>query len=329
MKGTHSIKLRSSICALLAVTTAMVIAQGNASDSVATVNGTPISSSDYYQRMEFLSDMGTLVGKQYVEATPGLLTLDRLITEQLLLQLAAKDGVSPTQAQVDQLERDALTTDPLVEKDWAQTGRPLSELLTTYKLEAARFNILTRGIIVTDQEVKGQYNGHPDQYTIPKRIHLKVIILSTPDKESQVDAALQSGKTFEDVAQSFSEDITKARGGDFGYIPEANLPTYFKTAIQGVKIGSTTAWGEGTSQDGRIFYFKALFADAAAGQVLPLDAALTESIRKSMMIDRGSKIHDVNKELTDLRAQSKIVITNPVFSEQYNKLEGTQKDKGK
>lgn len=329
MKVNLTLKTRFALCALFALAGVVAMAQGTDADNVATVNGTPISSSAYYHRMEFLSDMGTLVGKQYVEATPGLMTLDRLITEQLLLQLAAKDGVTPTKDQVDQMERDALSADPMVEKDWIQTGRPLAELLETYKLQAARFNILTRGIIVTDQEVKDQYNGHLDQYTIPKRVHLKVIILSSADKEAQVDAALQSGKSFEDVAQSFSEDITKNRGGDFGDIPEANLPTYFKTAIQGVKIGSTTAWGEGTSQDGRIFYFKALFADAAAAQVLPLDAALTDSIRKSIMIDRGSKIHDVNKELTDLRNQSKIVITNPVFSEQYNKLEGTMKDKGK
>ncbi len=304
-------------------------AQATTSDAIAEVNGHAISTSEYYHRMEFLGDMGTLVGKQYVEVSPGLMTLDRLITEQLVLQLAEKYKVSPTAAQVDQLERDALSANPLLEKNWTESGRPLSELRLKYKLEAARFNILTRGIIVTDQEVKDQYNTHLDQYTLPKRVHLRVIILSSSEEEAKVDSALQAGTPFDKVAQEYSDDITKERGGDFGFIPESNLPSYFKTALEGVKIGETTGWGVGSSQSGRTFYFKLLFVNAAPQKVLPLDSALTDSIRRALMVDRGTKLHDIAKELNDLRGQSKIVINNPTFAEQYAQVSKSLKSSGK
>lgn len=301
-------------------------AQASPADAVATVNGHPITRTEYYHRMEFLGDMGTLVGTQYVQVPPGLMTLDDLITEQLVLQLAAKKGVSPTDAQTDALMRDALAANPMLEKNWIASGRTEDELKNSFRLQAARYNILTAGVIVTDTEVEKQYSSNPNLYTVPKRVDLKVIVVGSQDDEAKVDSALQSGTSFSDAAKQFSQDLSKDSGGEFGLLPLSSLPKYIQDGLQGVKIGQVTPWLTG-SDGSRPLYMKALFVNAVPEEKLPLDDSLKASIRKNLMISRGSKLNNVSQELEDLRKDSKIEIENPVLSKDYsnivNKLNGS------
>jgi|GEM_PF-514813 len=290
-----------------------------ASGSVASVNGQSISSGEYYQRMEFLTDVGTLVGSHLIDLPPGLLTLDRIITERLVLQLADQHHVSPTEAQIDQALRDALTADPNLETNWTQSGRTEDQLRAQYKIDVAKFNLLTEGIIITDQQVQDQYNNHPDLYTIPKLDHLRIIVVKSQADEQKVDADLAAGKAFKDVATADSVDITKVRGGDFGNVPESSLPDLFKTALTGVKIGGTTDWFHGDNAQ-PMYSMKLLFEDATPGKLLPLTDSLKAQIRHRLMEDQGSVAHDISKELDALRAKSDIQISNPVFANAYKAL---------
>lgn len=312
--------------ALPAVATAQTGAASG--DAVASVNGASISRSDYYHRMEFLPDMGTLVGTQYVQVPPGLMTLDDLITEQLILQLAKKKGVSPTDSQVDDAMRKAMAANPMLEKDWVASGRTDEDLKANFRLQVARFNILTAGVIVTDTEVAKEYKDNPDRYTLPKRVHLRAIVLGSQDDEAAVDKALAAGTPFAEVAKQYSQDVTKDLGGDFGMVPLASLPQYVQDGLKSVKIGDTTGWITGTDGS-RSLYMKALYVDAAAPQLLPLDDNLKSQIRRSLMMKRGATINDVSQELEDLRKSSTIVITNPTLASAYKsivgKLKGDQK----
>src|SRR4051794_21708042 len=67
---------------------------------VATVNGVEIKGAEYYRRMEFLPGVGRNLGDGFAEFPPGFLTLEQLITEKLVLQLAKDKGVFPTDVEV-------------------------------------------------------------------------------------------------------------------------------------------------------------------------------------------------------------------------------------
>ena len=101
---------------------------------VATIDGTPITGEEYYHRMERLTGVGTLVGQNYIQMQPGVLTLNQLISEHLLLLVAQERGVAPKDDEVEAAYRDALTQNPSLEKNWLATGQTKEELLHQYCL---------------------------------------------------------------------------------------------------------------------------------------------------------------------------------------------------
>src|SRR5438309_1536369 len=69
---------------------------------VATVNGEPIKGEEYYRRMEYLPGVGRFSGDHFAEFPPGFMTLDQLITEKLVMQLAKQKGVAPAAPEIQE-----------------------------------------------------------------------------------------------------------------------------------------------------------------------------------------------------------------------------------
>ncbi len=82
--------------------TAIAFSRQGAAGTIAVVNGEDIDSAAYYHRMEHLNGVYSKYGERLLEVPPGLITLDRLITEHLTLQLAAQHSVAPKQAEIDE-----------------------------------------------------------------------------------------------------------------------------------------------------------------------------------------------------------------------------------
>ena len=278
-----------------------------------------ISKSAYYHRMAYLSGVGTIEGKHLINMPPGLITLDRMITEQLILILAKSKGVSPTEDQIQQLYRDGLAKNPNLLTDYEASGHTKEDLMFHYKLQAAKFNILTQGIIVTNQEVSDEYTNNPSEFTIPKLVHLRIIVVDSDAAKTKVDQELASDKPFAQVASENSIDITKVRGGDYGNVPEASLSKEFKSALQGVKIGGTSDWFSDSGDQSNLM-IKIYFENATPAKLLPLTDTLKDQIRKQLMLQKGSLTHHIEKDIDSLRYSEKITINNPIFQKAYQDL---------
>src|SRR5690349_10770728 len=85
--------------ALLAVS-CFAHAQVDLNRTVMTIDGAEVKGQEYYRTMEYLNGVGKNVGSGIMEMPPGLLTIDKIITDRLILKLAKKKGVYPSDAEL-------------------------------------------------------------------------------------------------------------------------------------------------------------------------------------------------------------------------------------
>lgn len=307
---------RAFLAGVLLALASGVWAQVDPSRVVATINGTEIKGAEYYRRMEFLPGVGKNLGDGFAEFPPGFLTLEQLITEKLVFQLAAKKGVTPTDAEIQDELKYRLSKNPRLLDDWLASGRTRADLEYDVKFDLAQFKILTAGITVTDQEVEQYYKGHQDQYTIPKRVQLKVIVVRSQADANAVDKELSAGKAFADVAKAHSADVTATSGGDYGTVPLSYLSETVRNGIANVPAGQATPWFN--SSDGSA-QFKFLVVKIFPETVQPLDDDVRRQTRQRIMMTKGAVKNDMKKELDAMRASATIDIKDKAFASAYKK----------
>ncbi|MBN9503936.1 MAG: hypothetical protein J0H02_19320, partial [Armatimonadetes bacterium] len=128
-------------------------AQVDTNKTVAIINGEEIKGGEYYHRMEYLSGVGKVSSSGVMEFPPGFLTIEQIITERLILQLAKNKGVYPSDLEVDKELQTRQEENPKMMENWINSGRSEADLKYMTRLELAQFKISTAGVTVTDQEV--------------------------------------------------------------------------------------------------------------------------------------------------------------------------------
>jgi len=295
--------------------------------TILSLNGEDIKGAEYFRRMEYLEGVGIRVSNSFSELPPGFITIRQLINERVAANLAKDEGIYPNAEEVNAELEIRKHDDPKLIDEWTSAGGTLDELRSLFTVELVRFKILSFGITITDTEVENYYNLHPDLYTRPKQLKLRVIeVPSTVDK-NLVDQELSSARAFADVAKERSIDPSKVISGDYGTVPEFRLIPAFRTALEGAKIGGTSKWAvidnpqPGDVQGSHNFlYYKFLLEDIIPAKKLDLDSALRQAIRKVLMVERGIAKNGSLEKLVDQRlAKTKIEIRQPEFADAYQK----------
>lgn len=301
----------------LLVASAIAGAQVDPARTVAVVNGVEIKGDEYYRRMEYLPGIGKMVGNSFASFPPGFLTLEQLITEKLIQQLAKEKGVFPTDQEVKDEIAFALQVDPKTLEDWKASGQTEAEFdaLTRYNL--CQFKLTTRGVNVTDSEIDKFYKDNIVLFTVAKILTLRVIAVQTEEQAKAVDADLKGGKKFADVAKARSLDVSAAMGGDFGKRSWADLSEAARRSLDNVKVGGTTEWIVGSNTRVK-FMLEAVEPEV----VKPLDAMLRRKIRRELMITKGNVKNSeaLGKEMLELRRKSNIDIKQKEFADAYKKF---------
>lgn len=307
--------LRACYVAFAATLPLLAAAQVDPNRVVATVNGEDIKGGEYYRRMEFLPGVGRFIGNRFNEFPPGFMTLDTLITERLVMQLAKSKGILPSDAEVDAEFRARTEENPRLLQDALEYGLTKEELMSQIKLEVAQFKIVTYGITITDQEVDDHYKTNPSRFTIPKRLKARVIAVATEVEKAAVNTDLAAKKPFADVAKERSKDVTQKIGGDLGLVPAYAFPEVAQAPLAACKIGATTPWikqGEAWT----IYYLE----DVKPEEKIPLTPALRRSIRRELMLVKGGVKNDLRAEMREIRKLAKIDIKSPEFADAYKKF---------
>lgn len=288
---------------------------------VVVINGEEIKGAEYYRRMEYLPGTGQMLGDRFAEFPPGFMTIEQLITERLVYQLAKQKHCLPTDDEIQAELNRAKQENPKFEDNWLASGRLIDDLLNQLKFELTQFKLATLGITITDQEVDDHYQKYPSEFTVPKRLKLRVIVVESDEQKDAVDKALAAGTSFADAASHYSVDISKVDGGSYGIVPENGVQEPAKTALANVQVGKTTAWVPATS-GGVTRYLKFLKEDVYPEKLLPLDDKLREETRRRLMLDKAkhSGVNDVAKEMAEMRKSAQIDIKQKDFADAYAKF---------
>lgn len=102
---------------------------------------------------------------------------------------------------------------------------------------------------VTEDEEKVYYQGHIDQYKLEDRSHVAHILFKTvgmtdaeaaevKKKAEDVLAKAKHGSNFADLAKQYSEDTSKDKGGDLGWIVRGQTVPEFEAAAFSLPKGS-------------------------------------------------------------------------------------------
>lgn len=304
--------MKRAIILLTALTMPFVAMSQDLNKAMLKINGEVISLGEYYRRMEFLQDVGKLVGNQFVERTPGFLAIERLVTEKLTLQLAKRHGVAPTPGEIENEYRIRKEENAAQIKTLLEMGVSEADIKSQIAIEMAQFNVLTNGVSISDQQITDHYNNNKFIYTTPAMASLRVIVVREAADKARVETALRS-KKFEDVARELSVDLSKFDGGFLGEIPIERLPQNVKNLVEILPAESNTPWIE--SQGAFLMYRIETKTEA---KQLPLDDRLRRQIRRKMMLDMGRAKNDVKTMMDDMLKAVVVEIDSPWLQKIWN-----------
>ena len=182
-------------------------------DTVATVNGTPISRNLYNSYVKQAlqgKDPATLTQPQKDEA------LDNLVRAELVVQQAENSG----------LTKDAQTAD-------------LIELSRMNAVQQAFSENFVKENKPTEEELKKEYDVQVA--LLPHtEYHVEHILVSSQDAANKIITDLGKGAKFEDLAKKNSSDSSKDQGGDLGWQTPDRMVKPFAEAMVALKPGDYT-----------------------------------------------------------------------------------------
>jgi peptidyl-prolyl cis-trans isomerase SurA len=231
-----------ALCAITLSLAFSVGAEEQVLDGIAAVvNGEVITFSQVRERVVSRemalrqSLQGQALADQIKETR--LVAINDLIDQQLVLQEFAKNKFSMPEYAIDdhvntiireQFQGDRLA---LIRTLQAQ-GYTLQRFrkLETDKMivQAMRSRSVKIDPILSPAKVEQYYEAHRAEYTTPAQVKLRMIVLpkSSPDAKNvaqEICTKVKSSDEFAKMAQMYSEDATKAAGGDWGWIDRTTL----------------------------------------------------------------------------------------------------------
>ena len=250
--------LGGSVVAAQESPAAPAIAQHNIEAVYATVDGQPISISDYANAFN-----ANLRQKYYHGAVPeGKMAeareevLNQMVMRILLVKEAKRRGLVPDEKKLAETiagYEAKYAASPSWKQDRERVLPGLQEKLAEMNLLEQLEKTVRAVPELSDAEVKRFYDGHPELFTEPEKLHLAVILLtvdpSAPSaaweqaraEAKAIHARLLGGADFAEAARMHSSGKEAAQGGDLGYVHQGMLPETLQQKIDAVKVGEIAA----------------------------------------------------------------------------------------
>jgi peptidyl-prolyl cis-trans isomerase C len=180
--------------------------------TVAIVNGHEIKISE----VQMATD--DIIG-QLPDLPPKLrypFVVEFLVERHLLAQLAVKDGIADTEE--------------------------YKRRLALYQAKALRDAYFFQKIRpqVTEAQIKTAYDTESAKVAQTERIRARHILVASEKEALDIEAKLQDGEKFEDLAKKYSLDGSKDYGGDLGYFTAPEMVADFSKAAFALKAGETS-----------------------------------------------------------------------------------------
>ncbi|WP_220813809.1 peptidylprolyl isomerase [Pseudomonas paralcaligenes] len=228
---------------------------------VAIVDNDVIMYSQLDQR---LREVEQTIGKRGSQLPPQDVlqqqVLERLIVENLQLQIGDRSGIRITDEELNQAmasiaERNSLTLDQFraaLARDGLSFEDAREQIRREMVISRVRQRRVAERIQVTNQEVQNFLASDLGQIQLSEEFRLANILIPVPEaaspdeiraaaqKTAQVYDSLRGGADFAQTAMSSSASENALEGGEIGWRKSAQLPPAFAEMIRGLSVGDIT-----------------------------------------------------------------------------------------
>lgn len=186
--------------------------------------------------------------------------LERLIEQRLQLQLAAQTGIVTSEEALDQTIANLAERNHLGLAEFRdallQDGVSFAEFRTEIRNEMTVGQLRQRDILsriqVSEREIDNFLNAQQASGNVAQKYRIAHILVAfseeagggqkakAREKADRVHSLLGNGADFASVASQFSDGQTAADGGDLGWRLSSELPAFFTSAVESLKVGEYT-----------------------------------------------------------------------------------------
>jgi len=171
-----------------------------------TVNGQVIRQKDLDDRLD------------YMYAVP---MLRQMIYTDLVLQEAQKEGVMPTEADIEREYDQINRTSPRLIVDQQKVDPTLALFKQGIRGQLALDNLRTKGVQVSDQEVEAYYQAHRAQFTLPTQASEIIVVAADEISAETAKRLLENNVKPGVIADTKGLRVIGINAQGAGLLPEA------------------------------------------------------------------------------------------------------------
>ncbi len=229
---------------------------------IASVNGKPISKSQYEHRLSFFKKRAAHKGQQLNDAD--LMTvknriLENLIDAEVLYQQSQKEGVKVDDQVInDQIEKikkrfsDETAYKKSIERMHVSEKEFRTEIQRALAINQLLDTNVRQKITVNEKESKKYYNNNQILFKQPEQVKaIQIWIKLTPNAEESkkikarkkietIQKKIRQGEDFGLLAKAYSEGPTAQRKGELGYFKRGQMPKPIEDAAFALNIGEVS-----------------------------------------------------------------------------------------
>ncbi len=202
---------------------------------VAMVNGEIITLSEFQAR-QIAEAQAARVPPERVQGflrDNNARILQEAIDDLLLVQRAQDTGLRlpPVDQYIEEIKKEnKITSEEQFQAQLAQEGMTLDELKRNMGRNILRRQVLGRDlepkVMVTDSEVKAEYDARKEEFSQPATVQLREILVKGDDalaRAGDLAAKARAGEDFATLARSHSAAPSKASGGELGKLARGDM----------------------------------------------------------------------------------------------------------
>ncbi|MEN6358431.1 MAG: lipoprotein [Armatimonadota bacterium] len=298
-------KIRFSLIAIVLLAILTTLLAGCGRKGLVKVNGEKVSKDEFYSRLEQVpvqTQQGTKMAGQYV--------IEQIIGEKLVQGLAKKEGVAPTEDQIEKkITAIKKESGGDLAKVLAQRGMTMDDLKKQLTIQQALVNVVSKGVTVPDADVKKAYEqalaAKNSPFKRPAQVFMSVIVSSDKNAVDKAYKMISDGTDFNTVAMQTNDiPVLKQSQGKLGWVSRDD--TMFGTQVRkyafSLDIGKTT---KPFKDDNK---WVILRAERKRPQRIQKYNDVKDMIREQIAVAKGSQTGTFREDLQKFTKESDIVV---------------------
>ncbi len=308
---------KSTLWLVAGVSLTATLLAGCGSKSVGTINGNKISVETYLKQLDMMSvPIGVNPNtNQPITAPAGFVAVSALVDRQIIIDMAKKEGLLPTKDEVNK-EYNRQSKKATFTENMKKMNFTPDDVKDSLTYELAKFNLRTKGIKVSADEVKKIYEQNKQQrFTEPEQVKLSVIQTKTKADADKAYQAINKGETFEAVAMNVSTNAFRSQGGRIpNWVPVQGVGAEVEPLIKTVKLGEPLKPISLKGGGGASAWVIIKVTDRKPLRVIPFNE-VKDDLTTAIKLSKSTR--DLNKEMNTLREKAEVKLNNTAIETQW------------